>query len=177
MAIGLTLEEKDKDLSIISPSPRQVNNGVHSSYENRASTSRFPGQSTTSNNHDASELNNPLGTRSSDQATNTSNPTPNLEIGGQTPKPDSLRNFMVKGHAEEIWKEARNTFFSAERANIRAKKYDSWAKEGLIPPWAIGKETCPHTDADIANITGIQIFEQGRELLYSLSNNQKKSCI
>ena len=41
----------------------------------------------------------------------------------------------------------------------------------------MAREPCPTqlvSDAEIANITGIQLIEQGRELLYSLSKNQEK---
>ena len=97
--------------------------------------------------------------------------------GNKTFSQETLKNCRVHAHAEDLWKQARNNFFYAERANLRAEKLSSWAAERFLPARDIGKGNIPRhllNDTENSNIISIMLFEQAKDLVNSLAKSLQK---
>jgi len=166
MAINLTLREDNEGILLMpSPLPQREKKRArfNSSTDGEPELHNTPATSSATMSGESS-------TAQADRLN--SNPT-----GIENYTQETLKTFRVHSHAEDLWKQARNNFFYAERANLRAERLSSWASEGLLPAWAIGKGNIPQhlvSDTENSNIISIMLFEHGRDLVNALAKSLEK---
>ena len=59
-----------------------------------------------------------------------------LNISFRKEEPES--DFSILPEADRIWRQARTCFIAAEKAKLRSERLISWAKQRLVPAWAVG---------------------------------------
>lgn len=81
--------------------------------------------------------------------------------------------FLILPQALTIWRQARSCFCTAEKAKLRSIKLNEWAKQRLVPEWAVGRSPFPQqynlTESTAINRLGERLRMQATETLFIMA--------